>query len=303
MRRVLHQADGVRRRRRGLLRDDDGDRVAEPVRVLGLEPVVLVADPDRDLALHELRVRGRPDDAEDVAGLVELAHVVDAGPHVLHVAAGREVGREHQHLALAGRPRVEVDDRALVVALEQVRPRLRHVLDQLGVDQEGHRERVDREPLAVGMAEDLGELVEVHGPERRHHVLGGRVHRGGGEVVRRVGLRAIARLLERHDGGRGAEVVVGHLHLGIALLEGGELRGPVGPGGAGVERHDEALLAGRLVERLLTRVELRAQAGGLGTRDRGHRQEQQGGDGGSSGHHVRVSPCLWMLVSSTRPPG
>src|SRR5919197_4471630 len=71
MRRVLHQADRIRRRRGRFFRNDDGDRIAEPVRVLRLEPVVLVADPDRDLALDELRVRRGHDHAEDVARLVQ----------------------------------------------------------------------------------------------------------------------------------------------------------------------------------------------------------------------------------------
>src|SRR5207249_1197584 len=72
----------------------------------------------------------------------------------------------------ARRARIEVDDRVLVFGLEQIRPRLRHVLDELGVDDEGHRQRVNREPFALGIAEHGRELVEIHRLERGDDVLG-----------------------------------------------------------------------------------------------------------------------------------
>ena len=257
IRALLHQADAVGRGGRGFLRDHDRDRVAEPVGVLGLEAVVLVGDPDRDLAFHELRVRRRAQDAQHVSRLVQLAQVVEPGLHVVHVAAAGEVGREDEHLADAGRTRVEVDDRVPVLGLEQIVPGLRHVLDQLGVDDERDRERMDGEPPAVGLAEHRRQLVEVHRLERRDHPLLRRIDAGGGEVVRGVGLRTVARLLERDHGRRRAEVVVDDLDVGVAPLERGELRRPVRPRRAGVEADHHALLLRRLVERLLARVQLR----------------------------------------------
>ena len=167
----LDQADAVRRGRGRLLRDDDRDRVAETVGVLRLEAVVLVGDPDRDLALDELRVRRGAEHAQHVARLLQLAEVVEPRLDVVHVAAGAEVRGERDHLADAGRARVEIDDRVLVLGLQQIGPRLRDVLDELGVDDERDGQRVDGEPLAVGIAEHRRQLVEVDGLERRDQIL------------------------------------------------------------------------------------------------------------------------------------
>src|SRR5690606_39518233 len=55
----------------------------------------------------------------------------------------------------AGRARIEIDDRPLVLRLQQVGPGLRHVLHQLGVDDEGDRERMDGEPAPLRLAEHV----------------------------------------------------------------------------------------------------------------------------------------------------
>ena len=128
---------------------------------------------------------------------------------------------------------------------------------------------MDGEPLAVGIAEHGVELVEIHRLERRDDVLGGGVDAGRREVVRGVGLRAVARLVERDHGRGRTDVVVDDLDFRIALLEGGEFRGPVGPSRAGVEAHHHAFLLRGVVERLLTGVELRRIEHGLRGRERG----------------------------------
>ena len=150
------------------------------------------------------------------------------------------------HLADAGRARVEIDDRVLVLGLEQIGPRLRHVLHELGVDDERDGQRVDREPLAVGIAEHRRQLVEVDRLERRDHALADGVDRRGREIVRGVRLRAVARLVERDDRRRRADVVVDDLDFGIALLERGELRRPVGPGRARCRSSRPCLPSSRL---------------------------------------------------------
>ena len=198
----------------------------------------------------------------------------------------------------AGRARVEVDDRVLVLGLEQVGPRLRHVLDQLGVDDEGDGQRVDGEPLAVRIAEHRRQLVEVHRLERRDDVLGDRVDARGREVVRGVRLRPVARLVERDDGRRRADVVVDDLDFGIALLERGELRRPVGPGRAGVEAHDHAFLLGGFVERLLAGIELAAnRARSARAHDAGQRRAPSDRDGAERDCDRR---CVLMASSFFR---
>ncbi len=110
--------------------------------------------------------------------------------------------------------------------------------------------------LPSGWLEHVGKLVEVGRLERRDHVLGHRIDAGGSKVISGIGLRPVARLVERDHGRGGAEIVIGHLDCGIALLEGRKLRRPVGPSRAGIERNDHAFLAGGLVQSFLARIEL-----------------------------------------------
>jgi hypothetical protein len=42
--------------------------------------------------------------------------------NVVHVAAGTEIRGERQHLANAGRARIEVHDRVLVLGFQQIGP-------------------------------------------------------------------------------------------------------------------------------------------------------------------------------------
>ena len=229
--------------------------------MFGLEAVVLVADPDGDLALQELGVGRGALHAQHVAGGMQLAQVVGAGLHVVHAAAigvGRGKG---QHLADAGGARVQVDHGVLELGLEQVGPAGGHVLHQLLVHQEGDVERVDGEPAALGLAEHGWQLVEVDGLEGGDHVLLRRIHRRRGKVIGGVGLRAAAGLLQCHHGGGRADVVVGQLDLGVALLEVAEQRLPVGPLGPGVERDAQTFLLRLGIQGLLARIELGAVKG------------------------------------------
>src|SRR6185437_16617717 len=135
--------------------------------------------------------------AQDVSGLVQLAEIVEAGLDVAHVPARTEVGGKGHYLSDAGRARIEVHDRVPVLRLQQIGPRLGHVLDELRVDDEGDRQRMNSEPFAVRIAEYRRQLVEVDRLERRDQVLARRIDRGSGEVVGRVRLRPVARLVER----------------------------------------------------------------------------------------------------------
>ena len=110
--------------------------------------------------------------------------------------------------------------------------------------------------LPSGWRNTSGSLSKLTGLNGATTSFVDRIDGRGGEVIGGVGLRAVARLVERHHGRGRAEIVVGHLDRGIALLEGRELRRPIGPGRAGVERHDHAFLAGGLIQRLLARIEL-----------------------------------------------
>ena len=136
----------------------------------------------------------------------------------------------------------------LYSGFEQIGPGLRHVLDQLGVDQEGDGELVDGEPRAVGGAEHLRQLVEVDRLERRDQALGRGVDGRGREVVGGVGLGPVPGLVQGHHGRGRAEVVVDDLDRRVARLEALEHGPPVGPGRPGVERDDHALLARLVVE-------------------------------------------------------
>src|SRR3712207_7278377 len=55
-----------------------------------------------------------------------------------------------------------------------------------GVDHEGDGQRVNGEPLALGMPEHLGQLVEVDGLEWCHEPILGGVHGRGREIISRV---------------------------------------------------------------------------------------------------------------------
>src|SRR5262249_54717807 len=94
--RILDEADGVWRRDRSVLRDYDGDLIAETVDVFGLEPVVLVRDPHWNLALHELGIGRGSHDPQDITRLVQSAEIVDAWLHILD-AASIGIGRGEGH--------------------------------------------------------------------------------------------------------------------------------------------------------------------------------------------------------------
>src|SRR2546428_255626 len=80
--------------------------------------------------------------------------------------------------------------------------------------------------------------------------------------------------VERGHRRPGADVVVHDLDFGVALLERGEFRRPVGPCRAGVEAHYHAFLFRRFVERFLAGVELGRIEHGL--RRRGDGEERYG---------------------------
>ena len=106
---------------------------------------------------------------------MQLGEVVHAGLDVAHVTAGGEVGGEGHDLAHTGRARIQIHHAVLVFGFDEIRPRLRHVLDELGVDDERHRQGMDGEPLAVRVAEHRREPLEVDRLERRDDVLRHRV--------------------------------------------------------------------------------------------------------------------------------
>ena len=273
--RVLDETDTVWRRDRSVPRNHDCDLIAETVDVFGLEPVILVRDPDRNLALHELGIGRRSDDPQDIARLVQLAEIVDARLHVLDAPAVGISRAEGHDLADAGRARIEIDDTVLVFGLEQIRPGSRNGFRQLGVHDEGDRKRVDREPLSFRMTKHIRQFVEIHRLERRYHVFVHGVDAGCGKIIRGVRLRPVTRLVQSDNRRGRAEVVVGHLHGGVAFFECRELGGPIRPGRAGIEGHHHAFLVCRLVKRLLAGIQFRRLGDGLGVRDR-RSQDQHG---------------------------